>query len=95
MKSITDGQIKHLAELSNLEFSDEERCKMKGDLEQILTFVNEMNNCNIKNINYDEAEVTLFDLREDEIKPSLSQKKITENAPHKEDGYFVVSKVVD
>ncbi len=95
MKNISTKQIDHLAKLSALNFSDEEKQKMKGNLEQILDFVDEMNKCTISNQVYDEAEVTLFDLREDEPKPSLTQKAATQNAPDTENGYFVVSKVVD
>lgn len=95
MKNISDKQIDHLAELSALEFSELEKEKMKGNLEKILEFVDEMNKCDVTKTPYDEAEVTLYDLREDEEKPGLSQKQATSNAPHSENGYFVVSKVVD
>ncbi len=95
MKQISDKQIQHLAELSALTFSDAERSKMKTDLGEILTFVDEINKCDLKNQNFEDMEVTLNDLRKDAPKAGLTQKQATANAPESQDGYFVVSKVVD
>lgn len=95
MAKITNKQIEHLAELSALEFSEEAKQKMKGDLEQIVSFVDEMNACDTSSILFDDSEVTLTDLRDDKVQKGLSQDEATSNAPSKENGYYIVSKVVD
>ena len=95
MKNISDRQIEHLAELSALKLSSDEKIKMKNDLGQILGFVDEINKCNTAGVNYDETEITFAELREDKVKPGLKQKEATANAPKAEEGFFVVTKVVD
>lgn len=95
MKNISDRQIEHLAELSALELSKEQKIKMKGELEQILGFVDEINKCDTAGVNYDETEITLDELRDDKVKPGLKQSEATANAPKAENGFFVVTKVVD
>ena len=95
MKEITDKQIEHLAELSSLNLTTEEKNKMKTDLEQILTFVDAIEALDAANLSVDSAVTTLNELREDIVFPSISQDKALKNAPVQENGAYVVSKVVD
>ena len=95
MKEITDKQIEHLADLSALALTVEEKNKMKKDLEQILTFVDAIESIDAKNQHIDSATTSLSSLREDVVKPSISQEKALENAPAQENGAYVISKVVD
>lgn len=95
MAEITNEQIKHLAELSELSLSEEETQSMKKELGDILGFVDKINNCKLNVFDFNEDFVSLKDLREDEPQESLSQEEALSNAPKKENGYYVVSKVVD
>lgn len=95
MAEITNEQIKHLAELSELSLSDEETASMKKELGDILGFVDKINNCNLDVFDFSEDFVSLNNLRPDEPQESLSQEEALSNAPKKENGYYVVSKVVD
>ena len=95
MKKITDKQVEHLADLSALAFSDEEKEKMKTDLEQILTFVDQIEKCEVVSTNSTAVSMKLDDLREDEAKAGLTQAEATSNAPKTDGVYYVVSKVVD
>lgn len=95
MKEITDKQIEHLSDLSSLALTVEEKNKMKKDLEQILTFVDKIESVDAKNQRIDSATTSLAGLREDVVKPSISQEKALANAPAKENGAYVISKVVD
>lgn len=95
MAKITDKQVEHLAELSSLEFSESDKMKMKKDLEQILEFVDKIENANIDFSEKQVAKITLNELREDEPKEGISQEKALQNAPKAENGYYVVSKVVE
>ncbi len=95
MKEITDKQIEHLMDLSALSLTNEKKQQMKTDLGQILTFVDAIESVDTSNINIENAASTLSDLREDVAKEGLSQEDALKNAPVKENGAYVVSKVVD
>ena len=95
MKEITDKQIEHLADLSALSLTTEEKNKMKTDLEQILKFVDTIEALDANNLRVEPTITTLNELREDNITPSISQEKALQNAPIQENGAYVVSKVVD
>lgn len=95
MAEISNEQIKHLAELSALSLTEAETKSMKNELGDILGFVDKINNCNLSVFDYAEDFVTIDKLREDKPKAGLTQKETLANAPKKENGYYVVSKVVD
>ncbi len=95
MTQISEKQISHLAELSALNLSAEETQKMKTELQNILEFAGKVQSLEIDGDAFDERTVTLSDLREDIVKPGLSNEQALANAPKKENGAYVVSKVVD
>ncbi|MBP3581863.1 MAG: Asp-tRNA(Asn)/Glu-tRNA(Gln) amidotransferase subunit GatC [Clostridia bacterium] len=95
MAEISNEQLNHLEELSELEFSAEAKQKMKKDLTQIVSFINEIESCNLKLEELPERCVPLASLRDDEPETGLSQEEALANAPRKADGYYSVAKVVD
>lgn len=95
MKEITDKQIEHLIDLSSLSLSDSEKSKMKKNLEEILVFVDKIAGIDASNVYIEPSSSTLDNLREDVVLPSISQEDALKNAPAKENGAYVVSKVVD
>ncbi len=95
MTEITEKQIEHLAELSALELSSEEINKMKNELGNILKFANKVQSVDVKENVVDKNFVTLNSLREDKSEQGLTNEQALMNAPKKENGYYVVSKVVD
>lgn len=95
MAEIKKEQIKHLAKLSALSLTEKEEDAMKDELSNILGFVDKINGCNLSVFDYSEDFVSLDSLREDEPKTGLTQEESLANAPKKENGYYVVSKVVD
>lgn len=48
--SITREEIKHIAELSRLELSEEEMAKFGGQLDSILKYISQLNEVDTKNI---------------------------------------------
>ncbi|MFA6194792.1 MAG: Asp-tRNA(Asn)/Glu-tRNA(Gln) amidotransferase subunit GatC [Patescibacteria group bacterium] len=48
--SITREEIKHIAELSRLELSEEEMTKFGGQLDSILKYISQLNEVDTKNI---------------------------------------------
>lgn len=95
--SVSKQEIKVLARLSRLEFSEEEEEKFIPEFEEIIDFANRIN----QEVEGDTAtirEVTARtvkweDLREDEVVPSLPNEKITSNV-EAQDGYIPVRRVV-
>ena len=95
--SVTQKEIKTLARLSRLEFSDEEIEKFAPEFEEIIDFANKIN----EQIEGDTGTIREVvtrtvkweDLREDEVKESLPNEKITSNV-QAENGYFPVRRVV-
>lgn len=94
--NITKEQLKHIANLSNLSFSDEELDKYLVDMTGIVDFVNQLNE-----INTDDVEITTSILgeynifREDEVKESFDRELLLKNAPDSQDGMFKIPKVID
>ena len=95
--SITEKEIKTLARLSRLEFSDEEIEKFAPEFEEIIDFANKINEQvagDTGTIREVVARTVKWeDLREDEVKESLPNEKITSNV-EAENGYFSVRRVV-
>ena len=87
-------EIKHLAELSKLEFTDEELESFDFEFEKLIELADI-----IKNANRDgERKLNMIDmneLREDNPKSGYSSEILLENAPDKKKGYFVVPRIVE
>lgn len=95
MTEISEKQIEHLADLSALELSANEKKKMKNELQNILEFASKVKNLEVQAELSEDRFVTLEDLRQDVAKPGLSNEEALSNAPKKDNGCYVVSKVVD
>lgn len=95
--SVTQKEIKTLARLSRLEFTDEEIEKFAPEFEEIIDFANRINEQVSGDTGTIREVVTRTvrweDLREDEVKESLPNEKITSNV-QAENGYFPVKRVV-
>lgn len=92
---ITLKDIEYLANLSALEFSENEKKDFLIDFNNILKMVD-----NLKNHETDIEEIynkshNLSELRTDEIQPSLSQDEVLKNAPKEKRGCFNVPLIVE
>ena len=72
------------------------RTSMIKDLNSILTFVEQLNELNIKNIEplSSVVEQKLFQ-RDDVVKKLTKREDILKNSPVKNENYFVVPKVIE
>ena len=87
-------EIKHLAELSKLEFTDEELEAFGFEFEKLIELADTIKNAEIngeKKLNI----IEMNDLREDNPKDSFSSEILLENAPDQKKGYFAVSRIVE
>lgn len=95
--SVTQKEIKTLARLARLEFSDEEIERFAPEFGEIIDFANRINEQVAGDTDSIREVVTRTvkweDLREDEVVPSLPNEKITSNV-QAENGYFPVRRVV-
>ena len=88
-------EIKHLEELSKLEFTDEERTEFQKSFESIVEFASQIQNANVEGDVSFIKTIKMEDLRDDEIGESLSQDEVVLNAPNKKKGCFVVPRIMD
>ena len=92
---VTLKDVKHIAELARLEFSGEELESFTHQLNQILEYVeklNELDTENVEPLSHPVEGVNAF--REDELKPSISREEALKNAPDRDEEFFRVPKVI-
>lgn len=92
---ITKEDVDKVVSLAKLHFSEEEKEKFRGHLDQILTYVEKLNE-----LNTEDVEPTYYVqhtgevMREDRVEKSLSQEEALKNAPAKVRGFVCVPKVI-
>ncbi len=96
---VTIKDVEHIAKLARLEFSEAEKEKFTHQLNQILAYMEKLNQLDTSNveplshvIELSPAEGGIF--REDVVKPSLSPEEALKNAPAKTEKFFKVPKVI-
>ena len=94
--SINKETVKKISKLSRIASNEQFEESMIKDLNSILTFVEQLNELNIKNIEplSSVVEQKLFQ-REDVVKIMNEKKDVLKNSPHKNENYFVVPKVIE
>ncbi|RPI71597.1 MAG: Asp-tRNA(Asn)/Glu-tRNA(Gln) amidotransferase subunit GatC [Ignavibacteriales bacterium] len=93
--SVTLKDVEHIAELARLKFSKEELESYTHQLNQILAYVDKLNEADTENVeplSYPVEGSNIF--REDELKPSVSRDEALKNAPDQDDEFFKVPKVI-
>jgi aspartyl-tRNA(Asn)/glutamyl-tRNA(Gln) amidotransferase subunit C len=91
--SISLEQIKHLAHLSRLEFSEEELKEMKGDMGKILDFVAQIDALDLSGIEpLTQMSDSVNVMREDQTKGMIQKEEALRNAPDANSDYFRVPK---
>ena len=79
---ITTNLVKHLAELSRIEFSDEEMESFKQEFAKTLQQVDKIESADVSGVQeYEKMLSAETELRPDEIKQGLTVKQVTKNAP--------------
>jgi len=94
--SITIKELEHLAKLSRLSLTDEEKERLTGEMAGILDFaktLNELDSSSIAPTMHPGAASNVF--REDVAKESYDRKDILKNAPKADETSFVVPKTVE
>lgn len=105
---VTEKDVAYVADLANLELTDQERQRMLKDLNSILDYIDRLNELDTSNVppmaqisgKFGQADVKPVDgavpaWREDTPRPSLPHADAMKNAPQTDGDFFKVPKVIE
>ena len=88
--------IEKVARLARLDLSEEEKVTFGSQLEQILTYMEQLNRLDTSGVEPTSHAIPVYNVfREDEVRPSLPQEEVLAIAPDEEDGHFKVPKIIE
>ena len=96
---LTEKEVRYVADLANLSFSDEEVRKFARELDGIIEHMDKLNELDTSNVEpmaqvlYASGETAT--LRADRERPPLGNEAALANAPQKGAGYFKVPRVIE
>jgi aspartyl-tRNA(Asn)/glutamyl-tRNA(Gln) amidotransferase subunit C len=92
---VSTALVEKLAHLARLHFTKEELENYRGDLQNMIAFVEQLNAVNTTNIQpLMHMGDAVNNLREDLIEGSIERSEALLNAPKTDGEYFVVPKVI-
>ncbi|MCX6138626.1 MAG: Asp-tRNA(Asn)/Glu-tRNA(Gln) amidotransferase subunit GatC [Ignavibacteriales bacterium] len=93
--AVTFVDVEHIAALARLEFSDVEKEQFTHQLNEILSYVEKLNELDTAAVEPLSHVIELDNVfRDDIIQPSLSAEIALSNAPSRSDSHFKVPKVI-
>jgi aspartyl-tRNA(Asn)/glutamyl-tRNA(Gln) amidotransferase subunit C len=99
---VTEKDVAYVADLANLELTDQERRRMLKDLNSILDYIDRLNELDTSNVP-PMTQVSVESgqavgkpaLRDDVSSPSLPHTDAMKNAPETDGDFFKVPKVIE
>ena len=92
---ITREEVMHVANLARLDMDEASIDKFADQIGTILEYVDVLNRVDTQGVTPTSHAISLTNVfREDQAKKTLERDKALANAPQKEDGNFVVPKVI-
>lgn len=95
--AIDKEELIHVAKLANLNLEDKEVEKYTKDMQEILDFINLVNDIDTSNIKEaigtNSEQYNVF--RKDEVVKYENRDKLLNNAPSKDEGMFQIPKVIN
>lgn len=90
------SEVEKIAALSRLSLSDEEKKDYQHHLEEVLVMAQKLSELDTDNV-VPTAHIQGVEnvLRKDVIQKSMDNEQLTANAPERENGCFIVPKVVE
>jgi aspartyl-tRNA(Asn)/glutamyl-tRNA(Gln) amidotransferase subunit C len=94
--SVDQATVRRIARLARIAVADDEVPHLQGELNAILGFVEQLNEVNVAGVE-PMTSVTPMAMkkRRDGVTDGGYPERVLTNAPAREDGYFVVPKVVE
>ena len=92
---LDESTVERIAQLSKLEFNTEEKVAILNDMNQMLDFIEtlqEVNTDNVEPLIHMTEDVNV--LRADDAKTTILQDEALANAPSKDSTYFKIPKVL-
>ncbi len=92
---VNDLLVDNLAKLSHLSFSEQERKEIKSDLQEMITFIEklqEVNTDGVEPLLHMSSNVNI--LRDDVVQGSVTRDEALKNAPDSDGTFFKVPKVI-
>ena len=94
--SLTKEDVQKVARLSSLDMSDEEMDRLAPELNNILGFIEKLGEVDTDNVEPLASPVDgIQPLREDIVNDGAMPDKVLANAPEKQQGFYVVKKIVE
>ena len=88
--------IEKVARLARLELSEGEKETFGNQLEQILTYMEQLNRLDTTGVEPTSHAIPIYNVfREDEVRPSIPQEEVLAIAPDEEDGHFKVPRIIE
>jgi aspartyl-tRNA(Asn)/glutamyl-tRNA(Gln) amidotransferase subunit C len=92
---ITKDEVLYVAHLARLDLDEESIEKFSGQIDEILGYIEKLNEVDTKGIKPTSHAISLTNaFRDDEKREPIERGLELANAPEKEDGQFVVPKIV-
>ncbi|BAF88841.1 MULTISPECIES: Asp-tRNA(Asn)/Glu-tRNA(Gln) amidotransferase subunit GatC [Azorhizobium] len=94
--SVDQATVRRVAHLARIAVSEEELEPLKGELNAILAFVEQLANLDVADVEPMTGVIPMeLPMREDVVTDGHYPEKILANAPEAEGGFFTVPKVVE
>ncbi len=94
-KIIKKNEIEYLGHLARIELSEEEKEKLKKDIEKILEYISKLNEINTENISPTYHVLPLSNVfRDDKIEKSFEREEILSSAPERTEEFFKVPRII-
>jgi aspartyl-tRNA(Asn)/glutamyl-tRNA(Gln) amidotransferase subunit C len=92
---ITKEEVLNVAHLARLDMADASVDAFAGQIGKILDYIDQLNQVDTVGVSPTSHAISLANaFREDEESPHLDQSAALANAPEKEDGNFIVPRVI-
>ena len=92
---INPEEVRYIAKLAKLSFTEEECTQMAKELEAIVGYVEQLKEVNVEDIPATSHVLDLSNVfREDKAMPGMPVEELMQNAPAHKMGYFSVPKVI-
>lgn len=93
---ITTDEVKYVANLARLKVDETEAEALASDMESIIGFMDQLNTLDTADIEPTNHAVPVSNVfREDVVTGSFDRDKLLANAPQKENGCYLVPRVVE
>ena len=93
--SITIQDVEQIAKLARLEFTREEKEKLTHQMNQILTYMEKLNEVDTTSVEPLSHVIELNNVfRDDVVRPSSPRQEMLRNAPDHTEEFFKVPKVI-